>query len=378
MKKLFIVGLCATLAMSSVIAQGSSEKKSQADQMVTLKIGDNMPDRKNGVGAVVETLNAEFEALHPNVTLTTESYNDQPWQEKVRIYATANQLPDVMKYWSFSTLLNPLVDAGMVEPLEYDTFNQYNFLPGALEGNMVDGKLYGFPNSADLWVVYYNKGLFEKAGLPIPTTWDEIIKDATVFNTMGITPMVTDGKDGWPLCEMFDNIAQRINGDFTYVAKAQEREMKYTDPSFVATADYIQKIIKANVFPENLTTSDYGESRNAFGQGRAAMYMMGSWEMNLATDSNFSDEFKANLDVMPFPVIDGGKGVAEDTLGWYGGNYIMSSHSKNKEIALEYLKFLAEKFGQAAWDAGASFPPVKVQATDSDTYLAKALLNIAA
>ena len=34
--------------------------------------------------------------------------------------------------------------------------------------------------------------------------------------------------------------------------------------------------------------SDYGASRNLFGQGKAAMYLMGSWEMGLAADTNFS------------------------------------------------------------------------------------------
>ena len=48
--------------------------------------------------------------------------------------------------------------------------------------------------------------------------------------------------------------------------------------------------------------SDYGAARNLFGQGKAAMYLMGSWEMGLATDSNFSDEFKSNVDAFKFPV----------------------------------------------------------------------------
>ncbi|MCY1152183.1 MAG: extracellular solute-binding protein [Sphaerochaetaceae bacterium] len=375
MKKLLLF-LCIMLSLTCAFAQGSSEKN--ADETIVLKMGDNVPDRKNGLGLVIETINTEFEQTYPNVTITTESYNDQPWQEKVRIYATANQLPDVFRYWSFSTLLTPLVEAGMIEELDYDIYSQYEFLPGALEGNMIDGKLYGIPTSSDLWVIYYNKSLFEKAGVEIPTSWDDIMESADAFNDMGIIPMVTDGKDGWPLCELFDNMAQRINGDFTYVAKAQEREMKYTDESFVKTADYIQELVKAGVFQENLTTSDYGDARNAFGQERAAMYMMGSWEMGLANDTNFSENFKENLDVMPFPVVEGGKGKATDTLGWYGGNIVISSNSKIKDVANNYVEKIASDFGQKCWDLQAAFPPVKVQPLETDTHVAKQLLSIAA
>lgn len=39
-------------------------------------------------------------------------------------------------------------------------------------------------------------------------------------------------------------------------------------------AEYMQMLVKAGVFNENLTTSDYGDARNTFGQGRAAMYIM--------------------------------------------------------------------------------------------------------
>ncbi|MGD1822564.1 MAG: ABC transporter substrate-binding protein [Pleomorphochaeta sp.] len=373
MKKLLVL-LSMMLCLTGIFAQGSSEK--DTDETITIKMGDSLPDKNNGMGLVYQTLINEFEDTHANVKFENESYNDQPWQEKVRIYATANQLPDVLTYWSFSTLLHPLVEADMVQELDYNTFSQYEFLPGALEGNMVDGKLYGIPTSSDFWVIYYNKSLFEKAGLDIPTTWDEIMEDASVFNEMGIIPMVTDGKDGWPLCELFDNIAQRINGDFSYVAKAQEREMKYTDESFVQAADYIQELIKAGVFQENLTTSDYGDAKNAFGQERAAMYMMGSWEMGLYNDTNFSENFRSNLDVMAFPTVEGGKGTAQDTLGWYGGNFIVSSNSDNTELALEFTELLAEKFGQLAWDLQAAFPPVVVESSENDTPVAKKLLEI--
>jgi raffinose/stachyose/melibiose transport system substrate-binding protein len=176
---------------------------------------------------------------------------------------------------------------------------------------------------------------------------------------------------------LFDNIAQRLNGDFSRVDAAVTRKAKYTDPDFVQTAAYMQNLIKAGVFNANLTTSDYGDARNLFGQERAAMYMMGSWEMGLATDPNFSDNFHNNLDVIKFPVVRGGKGVADDVLAWYGGNYIYTK-STNKALVYEYLKLMGEKFGAYAWEAQATFPAQKVNARPNDTVAARKLLQIAA
>jgi raffinose/stachyose/melibiose transport system substrate-binding protein len=376
MKKIGIIVLCAVMMAGFVFAEGSPEKTEKAT--IVLKMGDNIPDRTSGWGAVIEHINADFKALHPNVEIVTESYQDQAWQEKVKIYATANQLPDVMKYWSFSTLLKPLVDGNFVEPLDINTFKQYGYIPGALESNIYNGKLYGIPVSADLWVIYVNKRLFKEAGVPLPTTWEDIIASVPKFKAKGIIPMVTDGKDGWPLCELFDNIQQRISGSFEYVNAAITRKAKYTDENFLKTARYIQNLAKAEVFQADLVTSDYGASRNLFGQELAAMYMMGSWEMGLATDPNFSQSFKDNLDVIKFPVVTGGKGTADDLLAWYGGNYIINAKSKNKALALEYLQLYAQKFPGYAWEAQATFPAQKVTARPNDTVVAKKLLQIAA
>ena len=376
-KKIGLAALCiALLAVGVVFAGGEAEKS--AGGTVTLKMGDPHPDRATGWGAVIEKINAEFKAAHPGVEIVTESYQDQAWQEKVKIYATANQLPDVLKYWSFPTLLKPMVEGGFVEPLDLNTFKAYGYMAGSLEGNMIGGKLYGIPVSGDLWVIFVNKKLFQDAGVPLPTTWEDIVASVPKFKAKNIVPMVTDGKDGWPLCELFDNIQQRISGSFEPVDAAITRKAKYTDPNFVKTATLIQGYAKAGVFQADLVTSDYGASRNLFGQERAAMYMMGSWEMGLATDPNFSQSFRDNLDVIKFPVVAGGKGVADDTLAWFGGNYIVNAKSKNKALALEYVKFYAQKFPAYAWEAGACFPAQKVTPRDSDSLVAKKLLQIAA
>ncbi len=375
-KKIALATMCLAVLAGAAFAGGGSDKSSK--ETIVLKMGDNIPDRSTGWGAVIEKINTDFKALHPNVQIVTESYQDQAWQEKVKIYATANQLPDVMKYWSFSTLLKPLVDGKFVEPLDMATFQKFGYMAGALEGNMYDGKLYGIPVSGDLWVIYVNKKLFADAGVALPNTWEDVMASVPKFKAKNIVPLVTDGKDGWPLSIMYDNVIQRVSGSFANVDAALTRKAKFTDPEFVQAAQYIQTAVKAGIFQADLVTSDYGASRNLFGQERAAMYLMGSWEMGLAVDPNFSQSFRDNLDVIKFPVITGGKGKADDLVAWFGGNYIVNAKSKNKALALDYLKLYAEKFPAYAWDAQATFPAQKVTPKATDTLVAKKLLAIAA
>jgi raffinose/stachyose/melibiose transport system substrate-binding protein len=357
--------------LSSVLSFGAGK--------IDLKMGDNLSDRTNGWGAIVETINGEFKAANPGVNMVTESYPDQPYQQKIKIYATAKQLPDIFKYWSFSTLLKPLVDGKFVLPLNRADFEKLGYMPGALDANTYNGKLYGIPVSADFWVIYYNKKLFKEAGVTkLPATLEELIGLAPQFKAKGIIPMTTDGKDAWPMAITFDQLAWRISGDATLPRKALERKIKFTDPVFVRAAAELKKLATSGLFQEDLDVSDYGAARNLFGQEKAAMFLMGSWELGLGTDNSFSDDFRANVDAFKFPLVAGGKGKVNDLFAWFGGNYVVSATSKHTDLGVKYLTLYAKRFPQLAWEKQAAFPAQKVEALPNDTPLTKTLLRIAA
>jgi raffinose/stachyose/melibiose transport system substrate-binding protein len=347
---------------------------SWAAPKIVMRMGDNLTDRQNTWGAVVEQINADFTKAHPDVSFETESYPDQPYQEKIKLYATSGQLPDVMKYWSLPSMLKPMVDAKLAAELPAADFKALNFVPGSLEVNMIGGKLYGVPTNADFWVIYYNKRLFKDAGVAVPATIEDLIASIPKFKANNIVPMSTDGKDAWPLSITFDNLTERVNGDYSIIQKALDRKMKFTDAPFVQGAKLLQDLAKAGLFQDDLLTSDYGASRNLFGQEKAAMYLMGSWEMGLPTDQNFPQSFRDNVGAFRIPALKSGKGAANDQMAWFGGNYMVSAKSKYKDLGIEYLKFYFTRFPVVGW--GAVFPAQKVTPTDKDTDLAKSLVGI--
>jgi len=371
MRKQILVGvLCLVAVMALVPALAWSADK------IVMRMGDNLPNRTAAWGAVVEMINAEFTKAHPNVTFETESYQDQPWQEKVKLYATSGQLPDVMKYWSFSTLLKPLVDSNLVAELPLADFKAMNFVPGSLEVNMINGKLYGVPTNADFWVIYYNKRLFKDAGVAVPKTIEDLMASIPKFRAKGIAPMTTDGKDAWPLSITFDNLTERYSGTFSIIQGALDRKDRFTDPAFVQGARLLQEMAKAGLFNDDLLTSDYGASRNLFGQEKAAMYLMGSWEMGIPTDQSFPQSFRDNVSAFQIPALKGGKGVAGDQMAWFGGNYVLNAKSKYKDLGLEYIKFYFKRFPVLGWEKQAVFPAQRVNTSPNDTEVAKALVGI--
>lgn len=345
-----------------------------APAKITLRMGDTIPDRKSPRGLVLEEINAKFKAKHPNVEIVTESYQDQAYQQKIKIYAASNQLPDVFKYWSFKPMLGELALNGYVMPLNKKDFEKYGFIPGAMESCIYNNKLFGLPESCDFWMVYYNKALFTKYNVKVPTTLDELAEVSKVFRGNGIIPVVTDGKDAWPLAIIWHNLVDRTSGDFSAVQKALDRKIKFTDPKFLAATKKFKELVDQKVFADDLLTSDYGTSRNLFGQEKAAMYIMGSWETGLATDEAFSDNFHKNVSVFKFPA--GTKGSIDNLVAWYGGCYVINSKTKYKELALDYLKTFYSLYPKLVWENKATMPAQTVQATEKDNQLSKDVLSI--
>ena len=363
--------MLASFALSALAAATGAESK------VTVKMGDNLPDRSNTWGAIVEQINSEFKAAHPGTEIVTESYPDQPYQQKIKIYATARQLPDVFKFWSVPSLLKPLVDGGFVASLDRAQFDGLGYLPGALDSSTYNGKLYGIPVSTDFWLVYYNKQLFKDAGVDhVPATLDELYAMIPRFRAKGIIPMTTDGKDAWPLSITFDLLAWRISGRNGLPRQAIERRIRFIDPVFVQAAGELQHLATSGLFQDDLMVSDYAAARNLFGQGKAAMFLMGSWELGLGADKAFSAEFRASVDAFKFPAVKAGKGSIDDLMAWYGGNYVVSAASKNLALGKQYLVYYARRFPELAWDKQAALPAQIVKPRTADTQVARSILRI--
>lgn len=374
-RKYFCILMMFIMVAGFTAAEG---QKDESGKPVVIKMGDNLPDRSNGLGAVAETVNQEFIRLHPEVSFEVESYQDQAYQQKIKIYATAGQLPDVMKYWSFSTLLQPLVESKLVEPLDRNAVKDLPWLPGALEGNVYDGELYGIPTSADLWVVFYNEAIFDEVGVEIPATFAGMKAAAAKLSAAGYIPAVTDGKDGWPLSISYDNILWRVTGDYSVMEEALAGKKSFTDPEFLKAAELYQEVFHSSgIFRNDLVTTDYGAARNLFGQEQAAMYIMGAWELGMASDPNFSERFRSNVHATRFPVLRGGEDQRDNLVAWYGGNYIVKADSKHKDLAMEYIKLYSEIYADVMWDLQAGFPAQAIQPSDKDNDLAKDLLQIA-
>ena len=360
--------------------QAVDTSASSGSAAVTLRFFSNLPDRKSGQGLAEQTVIDNYMKDNSNVKIEVEALAEEPFKNKLKAYMASNESIDITMV-HFGAELETLVAAGYVAELNPQDYEgeKYNFLPGVFSGFTFDGKLYGLPRNSDYEVIYYNKALFEENGIKVPTTIDELIAASKAFRDKKIEPISMNGKDLWNLAVLFQNVAQRISGDQTSIIDAARGTKKFADdPSLLDAAKIIQQLADEGVFNTAYMTMDYGASQNLFAQGKAAMWYMGSWEAGMASNESLPEEFRNNLGVIKFPVIDGGKGIDTDLIAWNGGGYSLVESSKNKEEAKKFFDYMmsADQWAKVAWETGTAVPAQQYELTGTETEVQKQLTDI--
>ncbi|WP_059173429.1 sugar ABC transporter substrate-binding protein [Bacillus sp. FJAT-27445] len=128
---------------------------------------------------IQEDIAKAFEKENKDVKVQVEAYGDG-FDQKIAASFGAKNPPDVMYMWDFTTYHQSL------EPLDGYTeedsdLNMDDFYEGLFNYSKVDGKLYGMPAGFSTMVVYYNKKLYDEAGISYPQdgwTWDDFQENA--------------------------------------------------------------------------------------------------------------------------------------------------------------------------------------------------------
>ena len=303
-------------------------------EAVTIKVFSNLPDRKNGQGLVEQMIIDEYMAANPNVTIEVEALDEEAYKTKFKAYAM-DGMPDVVSIWGQPSFLDEVLDAGVLAELNEADYADYGFIAGSLEGFKKDDKLYGLPRNTDIMLIYYNQKMFDDNGWKVPATYDELKKLCADIKAAGITPIAMDGGDGWPMACFLTDIFVKVAGtDYADIVRNAVAAGDFSAPEMKEATQILVDSVAAGMFQVGYDSQDYGTTMNLFTNGQAAMYCMGSWDCSMALNEDIAPEIRDNIRAFTMPVVDGGKGGANDIAAWNGGGYAVSADSTVKEEAI--------------------------------------------
>ncbi|MEK6988991.1 extracellular solute-binding protein [Paenibacillus sp. FSL K6-1566] len=368
-RKIGLVLLAMSLLLAACGGGKSSEKAGEStngSEKVKLTIWHNFAGDDLRAKAVRSYID-QFAQDHPEVTLDAQAIPPDGYRQRLSTVAAANEMPDVFFVYAGSQS-SELHQAKLLQPITevLDAHPEWKekFLPGAFDPfEFEEGQIYSAPlGMSATSILYYNKALFEKHNVKVPTTWDEMMTAIKTFNDNGITPIALGNKAPWVAqSTILGSLADRVTGTEWFKNAAAQQGAKFTDPEFIEALGYFKQLVDNKAFQEGANSIDNTQAEQYFIQGNAAMMISGAWTLtNLAASS--TEEQMKDIEVTTLPAISGGKGEANTISGGAGGGLALSSRTegKAKELALELIytvsgpeaqKSIAESNSMVMYDA---------------------------
>lgn len=308
----------------------------------------------------------EFMAENPCVQINITVLENEAFKSRLTTVMQSGEPPDLFQSWGGGVLW-AYADAGLLKDISPALRGEWQdsvAAQAALDLYSQDGAYYGVPWQWGAVGIYYNKDLFEQAGLDPenpPQTWSEFLDAVQTLKDAGITPITVGEGDKWPGHFWWVYLAIRNGGEEAFL-RAFNRDGSFTDAPFVKAGQDLQDLIDMEPFPEGHLGFSYGDSSSAFGNGEAAMELMGQWHQSVQRSNSESGEGVPNLGWFPFPMVEGGAGNASDVLG--GGDGIAVGKDAPEE-AVAFLRFLTRPENQIQAMNDVGFGPPTMAGTES-------------
>jgi len=285
----------------------------------------------------------QFEKAQPGITVQIQNVpGSQEAMQKLQTMMAAGTAPDVMSihgayYFSFAAK-GTLAD---LEPFATKdaSFNLADFYPSLVQISRWQGKLYSLPRYTSVYELFYNKSLFDAAGLPYPGTqghwtWDDYLADARKLTTQGpggapgVWGVFIDFWGSRLFPWLWQNNADLLDPSRTHCT--------LDSPQAVEAITFLRDLRwKYGVAPASIS-SGHNDGINLFLQGQVGMYMTGPWDVQ-----TLQKKPALKWDVAPLPV----KQRPATLLGTE--NYGISATTKHPQEAWELFKFLLSPESQA-------------------------------
>ncbi len=282
--------------------------------------------------AVMEGLAAQFDEMHPDLTVNLTIVDREAWKTQIRNALSASA-PDVVN-WYAANRMRPYVDAGLFMDISDVWAEPEMAALASTKGAMtIDGKQWGVPYTYYQWGVYYRKDIYEELGLSEPATFDEMKSNCQAILDSGRKCYTIGTKYLWTAGGWFDYINSRTNGYDFHVALARG-EIAWTDERVRTTFANWRELIDMGGFIDDHQTYSWQEAMPFMVNGEAAAYLMGNFSVAAFREGGLTDD---QLDFYQFPKINADVDYAEDAPT---DTFHIASGAQNPAAAKAFLKFV--------------------------------------
>ncbi len=355
-KILFLIGV-AVISMSLFFNCGGSKK---SNKIVIKYMRWANPAEVQSTKELLDL----FMKQNPDIEVILGNESWGAYWDKLQTLFASGEGPDVFLLGSYYVV--DFYKKGILENLQPyinkdKDIDEKNFFKPPVELYKFNGNLYALPRDINSIVLYYNKDLFDRAGVSYPTAnwrWDDLVKAGKqltqdynkdgIIDQYGVLISSSVFETGW------GNLFLQSRGQLLNASKTKSM---INSPAGVKTFQFLYDLeYKYKISPMEKSKASLGD--NVFMTGKVAMVYDGSWM--IGTYKNIKS-FKWDVQVLP-------KGKIRACIANGVANAI-NSRSKNKEAAWKLVKFLSSKEAQIAVAKSGTAIPVLKDVAYSKYYL---------
>jgi raffinose/stachyose/melibiose transport system substrate-binding protein len=229
-----------------------------------------------------ESFYARFsEKYKGQITLKIEELpSDTVYTDKMKVLAASKELPDVVD--GKNGVRDLAIQNGQAVELtpflnRDPEFRDKIIGPASIAANTgADGKIYSIVNGSQIIGYYYNKDLFQKAGISPAKTWDEWFSNCEKLKAIGVAPLaLMTGENSWTTNLILSAmVASRGSAGQTFMNTLHPQT--YQTPEMIGALTDIQRCLRNYTTPDALGAL-YANAANNFLMEQAAIIANGSW-----------------------------------------------------------------------------------------------------
>ena len=345
---LLLAGLMLTSCGSNDDGNGNAQT-SDGKQTVRFAMWDKNQEK------IMKEIADKYMAEHEDVDIQVELGTYKDHFTKLETQSQGDVMPDIFfmnapNFLKFASndVLEPLDDIISEKNINMDDF------PDALKDMYkYEDHQYGIPKDWDLGALWYNKEIFDEAGVDYPTnewTWDDMVEAARKIkdsNIEGVWPMAAPA-DTQTI--VYDTIPQAGG----YVINEEKTKSGYDSPEAIEGVKVWVDLIEEELSP-NLQTLEDTKPVELFKAGKLAMVIEATWNVpEFMQDDNIKDK----IDIVQYPY------VKERAVTIHGLSYCMPKSSADNEAAKDFLAYLASPEINDLWAESGTVIPANENSLD--------------
>ncbi|MEE4543129.1 extracellular solute-binding protein [Streptomyces sp. V4-01] len=328
-----------------------------------------------------------FEKAHPGtkVKLVPVTASENDYYTKIQLMMRSPSTAPDLVYEDTATI-NSDVAGGYLRPLDpylssWADWSQYAAPSKAAMKYAEDGKTYGVPDNTDTRGIWYNKTVFQQAGIPVPwqpKTWDDVLAAARTVKARlpGVTPInVYTGVAGGEQSSMqgFEMLLYGTPAANNALYDTTQKKWVVGSKGFRDALDFVHTVYSTGIGPTAQKalganfTAEVGTE--LLPQNKLAIDLDGSWMPNnwIRTGPKPWPEWQKSMGMAAMPTQSGqGSGKVSMSGGWA---WSIPAKSGNPDLAFAFLKSLETKAASSRWNSVNATIPVRKDVASDPAYL---------